>query len=204
MMSLPFPLTSIIDDFNRANEGPPMTGWTDILNGLEIINNQAADSGGAGMSWSVWSTLIPAANCEAYFTIATVGDGQDFIVFARVTGSGGSLGGYAVNAQRTSGRIEIYRIDGWVFTTLDYVDLAVGDGDGIGIRCLSDVIYAYHKPAAGVWAYLFSATDSTYTVPGLIGTGIDDPPLVEDARIDNFGGGDLCGATVVEVVVVVV
>ncbi len=33
--------SSLLDDFDQADEGPPITGWTDVLNGLEIVSSTA-------------------------------------------------------------------------------------------------------------------------------------------------------------------
>jgi hypothetical protein len=72
-----FPTTPILDDFNRANEGPPPSAnWSayhaswGFGDGLEVVSNQCK-----GNSYNLcgdwWSVETFGSDCEVYVTIAT-------------------------------------------------------------------------------------------------------------------------------------
>jgi hypothetical protein len=56
------PLASILDNFNRADEGRPRSApWVNFSSsGLKVVSNQAASAGGTGDNSSYWSTAFSA------------------------------------------------------------------------------------------------------------------------------------------------
>ena len=70
--ALAFPATGILDNFNRANEGPPPSAsWTtdndSLPNGLQVISNQCGSPAAQGMG-AIWNTSF-ADNQDAYCTL---------------------------------------------------------------------------------------------------------------------------------------
>lgn len=65
------------DDFNRANEAPA-TGWTDDGGaGLRVLNNALTMDVGGGVGY--WAADAALTDFEAYFLIAAVPNGSDYL-----------------------------------------------------------------------------------------------------------------------------
>lgn len=190
-----FPTTGIIDNFNRANEGPPpSTDWTTMIgsHGHKVLSNECvveSDSvGGEYASGYNASTYGP--DCEAYVTVidpATWGEG----VFARLTTlSMASADGYVF--WRSSGDVtELHRVDdgAWKQLGADGPAFVIASGDKLGIECIGSTIKGYVKDGAAAWAEQLSRSDATYGSAGYL--GIDQYPTTSEGYIglDDFGGG---------------
>lgn len=203
---MPFPTTSILDNFNRTDEGPPPSASWDypiasfVPNGLSVISNTLGrtPSNFGGAYWSA-STFGP--DSELYGTISTMvgSDTIDFGLLLRIQspGSGGAGGagmdGYYVSFTRNSPNYQllIYRIDNAVFTQLGTTqtpgNLVVGDK--IGAQIIGNSIQAYRDSGSGWASYGTPETDSTYSGAGYVGVVIADPT----GRMDDVGGGTVVG-----------
>lgn len=199
---MPFPTTSILDNFNRTDEGPPPSASWDfpigsfVPNGLSVISNTVGRTpnnfGGA-----YWVASVFGPNSEIYGTITTMvgSDTIDFGLVLRIQspGSGGAGGagmdGYFVSFIRNSPnfQLQFYRIDNAVFTQLGTTqtpgNLVVGDK--IGVQMIDDSIQAYRDAGGGWAAYGTPETDGTYSGAGYVGLVIADPT----GRMDDVGGG---------------
>ncbi len=185
-----FPVNGIIDNFNRANEGPPMTGWADLIAGLVVAAN-VCDVGGPGLNASYWTTIMTAADCEVYATIASVpASNRSMYVMARIADiAAPSFDGYALKFNKLSGTdtLQIIRIDNGTETVLGAnfsQELAVGHK--FGLEIVGTTLTAYVDTGSG-WTSLGSRTDGTYSAAGYLGLGI------ASGTCDNFGGGELGG-----------
>lgn len=183
-----FPTTSVLDDFNRANESPlsQAGAWSDDgSNGLQLVSNAVSSSSSNKQSHR---TTQPPANCEAFVTIATKpSDGQSVNVRARISSLGTSPNGYFVHALASSGTdvLTIQRFDAGANTTLATVNQEFASGDSIGIQIVGSRIGLWYKASAGSWTELTSTTDATYTAAGYIGIG----GFSTSWTLDSFGGG---------------
>lgn len=185
-----FPTTPVLDTFNRANEGPPMTGWTDVAGGVKVLSNTAVGSA-AGANVSLYSTAF-SSNQEAYVKISTTPtDGTDVQIFARFSGGPGN--GYAVTALKVAGSsndvIGLIRYDGGSpvgigsDSTQEY-----SSADSIGIVCIGSSISVLYKPSAGSWTVLQTVTDATYSGSSNIGLLVNN---TSPGVVDDFGGGNV-------------
>ena len=173
-----FPTTGILDNFNRANEGPPMTGWTDINAGLEVISNVA---GGHDSNNASYYTSSFGANQEAYLTITTVG----------ATGEGVYLtfrdGSYNLNISKSAGT------DTWTLWEGDNNLLSgtqeISNGDSIGISAIDSLITCWYKATGGSWVELGHVTNTADLTSGVVGIEVDGTTY----RFDDFGGGTVTG-----------
>jgi hypothetical protein len=190
-----FPSTDILDTFNRANEGPPMTGWTTISSGLKVLTNQCAPND-TDHNNAARTTAMSGPDVEAYVTIAThpVAAGES-AVGARIDSAGGGIyaTGYWVIHSPSGGTdpINIYRTDP-APTLLQGFSQDLAAGDKLGIRCRGSTIEAWAS-VSGVWQLIGTATDTTYA-----GTGSNNKIALHNygnggsgARYDNFGGGTI-------------
>lgn len=193
-----FPTTSILDTFDRANEGPPPSAnWSSAIGalggGFKVVSNACAVDGlgVAGAASDYWNVSTFPANCEAYFTITTLPtDTNSVQLFAR----GQQLGdltadAYSVAIERddTLGdTVAIVRLDNATGTVLGTpVSVTFQVGDSIGIELVGSSIRSKYKPVGGSWSQLDSQTDGTYTGTGYIGIIADNTAVV----INDFGGG---------------
>lgn len=196
-----FPSTPILDNFNRADEGPPPSAsWTAINSpGFQVSANQLAPVDN-GDNYALWTATFNA-NQEVYWTVSTVQlSGSYSTIFARLYNNAGVFSGYLMeHFSQTAGSTEtlyLGRIDSNAFTQLGpSVSLIVGAGDTWGMRCVGSSIEAWYKTVAGRWSQLVRVMDTTYN---------GDSPYNQigayhygaiagtvPARWDNFGGGSI-------------
>jgi hypothetical protein len=196
-----FPVTGILDSFDRADEGPPMTGWTTGLrggtNGLKIVTNQCQGAVAAAANDGYWNAQQYGPDCEVYCTLVTLPtSGDELELWARVQNPGTSVVGYLVRFIRnTPGnltRIQIYRSDNNVQTQLGVeVGTApvMAPGDKFGLQIVGGALNVYMNRGAG-WVLQRSETDTTYQGSGYLGLRFFNSST---ATVDDFGGGGLSG-----------
>lgn len=192
----PGPLTSVLDTFNRANEGPPMTGWTAWLDsGLKVLSNQCAPND-SGLNNAYYSTAMDSPDVDAYVTLAAItADAGWQEVWARLDPAAvtGYCVGYIPNYSASQSYINLNRWVASSVTTLASIPIAdLSAGDKIGIRCHGSTIEAWVY-TSGIWTMVASETDTAND-----GTGTKNKLALNingngstAARFDDFGGG-LC------------
>ena len=177
-----FPETSVLDDFNRDNEGPPPSAsWTNVDNGLKVVSNAVEGDTGAG-NWSNYNVSTYGSDCECYITLGV--DMQAVNVYARLSAVDSEDDGYRVTSY--DDEVLIYRLDDGVATQLGTeVSQAYASGDQLGIECKGSNISSYYNDGGSGWGVLDTQVDATYDAAGYIGMRIynDNKPC------DNFGGG---------------
>ena len=195
---LSFPIVPVADDFNRAKEGPPATGWTTPFGaGWKVLSNQFVPN--AADAYAQWGTS-QSADLEAYVTISTMPDiNKGVRILARFDPS--TQTGYSVLFVRTAGNDTLMverATGGFTFTTIassSSFNLNVSGGDALGIRCIGTTIQGWVKTTnqqttGGTWQQFASATDTTYA-----GTGSNNKVVLYTntavGAYDNFGGGSL-------------
>jgi hypothetical protein len=186
-----FPLTPILDSFNRANEGPPLSSnWTTLYGGLKVSSNQVANTAGDIFSLEYWNPTNFSKDQEAYFTASTGATAMDgvslYIKYDNVTQNG-----YAFRMDNPEGTMDISRVTGGTSTVL--LSLAASlppvDGDKYGLSYVSGTLKAYRN-RGGSWSQIGTVADTTYqTQTGKIALGLYE--FGTTARIDDFGGGSL-------------
>ena len=202
---MPFPSTSVLDNFNRANGGPPASAsWSPLYtaeaDGFEVITNEAAPNSNATDNSDYWNPTTFGPDSEAFLT-AVVGDtGGEMGVFVRVQGitSDGIFDCYAILPDFSASPDSwiIYRSDNGAFTQLGAAlsSTNVGAGDGIGLEVIGNSLQGYRKPSGGSWATIGTArSDTTYPGAGYIAMYGSRTVM----RLDDFGGGTVVAAAVV-------
>lgn len=202
-----FPTTSIIDNFNRANEGPPLSSsWSRTFyatSGLEVVSNGAMQDDVNQVAGEYRNTGTYGPDSEAYITIttrATSGDYCTVWVDARLQDPNAStIDGYEVEMVMREGNttvniVRIWKIVNNSFSQLGSdINTTISNGDSFGIEVTGTgtvTIKAYHKPSGGSWGEIGSATDSSSPInsAGYIGIGIYDSGSAQTV-LDDFGGG---------------
>lgn len=191
---MPFPTTAILDNFNRANTGPPPSaswsqGYGGIFGQFKVVSNQAAvNSLIFGYAENYWN-VATYADCEAYVTIAAKpAAGSLFALMVRTVDIATNPDGYLLVLTPSAGTdtLQIDRGDNGVRTLLGAaVSQEVSVGDSIGIRAIGSTLTCWYKPSGGSWTELFSRTDATYSAAGRIELITNSAATI----VDDFGGG---------------
>jgi hypothetical protein len=194
-----FPQNAVLDDFNRANQGPPpSTNWSILHNGVDagkVVSNQWAANGNPSCGY--WNPTSFGPDQEVYCSLPVrASDGQRFDLNARVQGTLASQNGYVLRLNPAAGAandaITIRRITNGSTTTLKSFTQEVSNGDGLGLTAIGSVLTALYKPSGGAWGILGSydtVNDATkYTAGGFIGFECN---LDSSIRMDDFGGGNV-------------
>lgn len=183
-----FPLTPLLDDFNRADGGlggnwvSPAFG---VLGTFTIVSNQAVPSASAYMAWV--RSFGPDQEC--YVDVPTLpASGQDVLLSARRVSTGTPApDGYEAKVTWSTSQVQIRKSVTQVNTTLLTISaVTFGAGDSFGFRADGTLLTAFQK-TGGVWAELGSIADSTFLGGGFLGARSSDAVT----RLDNFGGGAL-------------
>ena len=185
-----FPTTPILDDFNRADEGPPPSAdWSSVTGivGVVVSSNVAAPNG-AGTSSAIY-TAASYTDMEAYEDIPTLPSTNYTIgVFLRgqQVGSGATIDGYLVRTKPSTSEVLIDRVDNGALTRLvTQASVTFSAGYKIGGRIVGSAITAWVHDGSN-WSQVASTTDSTYSGSGNIGIFGGSSAY----RVDNFGGGE--------------
>jgi hypothetical protein len=195
------PTTGILDNFNRANEGPPPSAsYTGAISGNALTNawvvtSNVAAGNRTGASTCWWNVSTFGPDMEGYFTVTTkVGSGAYCGVFLRLQSPGGAgWDGYTLYYNTDAGGanddMEIYRADNGVETLLGAsVTQEVATSDQFFANAVGTALKIHQNGTERV-----SRTDATYGSAGYIGLYMDDTT----GRIDDFGGGTVVTASTV-------
>lgn len=190
---------TLLDNFNRADQGPPpSTDWTTLLNGHNILSNLVRGNNGSASNVSLWDIATYGADVEAYLSIPTlVADGENVEVYARMTTLvGATVDGYLARWNRVSGAsndtLQLYSVTNGVATKLG-ADIATQEmtaGDKLGIEIIGTTISLYTY-TGGAWTNKGSRTDSTYSAAGYVGIGC----VGNTGRFDDFYAGTITVAS---------
>lgn len=187
-----FPTTSVLDNFNRTNEGPPPSAsWSGpVFSGhgqLKVSSNTCIPDG-AGNKNDYWNVATFGPDSEAFVTITSKGATAWVDVFVRLASPGTTgVDGYSVEMDSGAATVTHYRIDNGVLTALgSAISQAFSNGDALGLKIVGSTLQAYRQPSGGSWATLGTTrSDSTYTAAGNIGLHAANTSVV----MDDFGGG---------------
>lgn len=190
---MPFPTTSILDDFNRADNTSSLgASWSSPIesgfSSFGILSNQAYPAGGFRDNY--WNTSY-AADQEVFVTVAAINDITGFTrIFARLNTPGGSVyNGYALelNANVPSAYLTKF-VAGAQTDISGGTSSSLVAGDSFCLVCSGTNISHWRKPAAGSWTLVNTVVDSSITSGGFLGLHTRDETLV---RFNDFGGGSI-------------
>jgi len=200
-----YPTTGILDDFNRANAGPPPSDLWDTTvsgNGHDLrysnapgllISSGAAKAAADGEASMRWSAVLASADNEAYCTLNQVAYSVE--VWARHEGRAdvntGSPWGYLLFWSGSGQNLRLQKYGpgggvGWVdLTAAVAIPGGAVNGMKLGIRCLGTAITGWYQKPGGAWTQILTVSDSTFTTGPQVGVLVYQQFMV----IDDFGGG---------------
>lgn len=204
-----FPTTSILDNFNRANEGPPPSASWSAWNAFFSIPEQLVVSGNAcksntaldtGSDW--WNASTPGPDCEVYATLSNwptlgVGDGMGVSLLLRLVGqdtAGPTFSYYMLSVNQSYGSSPAYtisRVTEAGTSILKSGTVTIATGDAIGMDRVGDTLAFHRKPSGGSWTSVDSVTDGSplSAVAGRLALSIT-PDAGGLLSADDFGGGN--------------
>lgn len=200
-----FPTTPILDNFNRANEGPPITGWhtptygvMPYSGGMRILSNLMTTYESNNVGVAVWNAGVVGPNCEIYITVInTEVTLSDLYLFWRrddkdsTTPTGYFLHVGFGNGITDDGFFELWRNDAGSNVLLDHSAFDTAIGSSVGASMIGSAIKTYYKAPAGVWIEKQSITDTTYSSAGWIGVSGNSLIGGQVIELDDFGGGSI-------------
>lgn len=195
-----FPETSVLDSFDRSNEGPPPSAsWRSDsaragFSTLSVSSNQCVSSGGDG---GLWGTAV-GPETELFTTIADIaanGAQTQFFLRANDVGNTSTVTGYELRWFRadasTGTQYQFYRWDtGGVQTDLGAFGTESGgswsNGIKFGVSMVGSTLTLYVN--RGSWSQIDTRSDSTYNSSGYIGLRLSGSTAT---KYDDFGGGTI-------------
>jgi hypothetical protein len=188
---MPFPLTSILDNFNRADSNPLNGSWTNSWYGdgnWKLASNSIVGAVGNFVG-ARYNAATYGPDCEVYVSIPTA-DPSDFRMFLRVTGPDATPTGYCFETSSNVGSIS--EVNAGSRTQLGVTfGCTLSNGDKLGFRAIGSSLTAWQY-TSGSWSLLATRTDSTHTGAGYL--------AFEDAYnlqvLDDFGGGTVVNGIV--------
>jgi hypothetical protein len=182
-----YPSTGILDDFNRANAGPPLSAsWTALYGGWKVVSQQAVVDHMDDTYASEYYNVATYANPEAYITIVNKPTTNSYIFIELYNAA--FTQEYYLSVQTLSGTdaITLQYWDGDAGAQLGAtVNQEITNGDSVGISVISGTVIAWYKSGAGAWTNVREVADTHVTGPYYITiTSVDDGEI-----FDNFGGG---------------
>jgi RHS repeat-associated protein/uncharacterized repeat protein (TIGR01451 family) len=193
-LPIDFPATEVLDDFNRADQGPPPgANWSEthvVLEQFEVVD-QAAQNAGDQFCSNHWNVDTFGPDSEAFFTLSSIPQDPYSSVglWLRLTGIDEmSPDGYAVT-YIANGSIVAYRFDDGSYVQIgSSLYQSLSPGDRFGARMVGDTISIYVDTGSG-WNVIGTITDSTYASAGYIGLICYAYQATSTWAVDDFGGG---------------
>ncbi len=204
MADVTFPSTQVLDNFNRGN-GALGGNWAGAGQGTYRINNQNVQVRGSGSTW--WSSTPFGPDQEAYFTFAqTPAAAAKQGLFLKIRSNGNNpnpnnsqssliqvVYDSAAGAVVVSTKVPGQNLNQTV--TQASFPATFGNTDQLGARTRADGTVKVYKN--GTLIGTVNVTDGLQPWPadfaaggGLIGVYFDGTTSQNQARFDNFGGGD--------------
>jgi hypothetical protein len=195
-----FPTTTLIDNFNRANETPLSTAgnWSSPAflgdGAYNLTGNQLVDPGGGGWRSIYWDVSF-GPDSEVWCTTPVEPLAAIELIARLSSPGGGSAAGYMAHFAEGAGACGLYRIVSNIQTQIGgTATITIGNNDQFGLEVTGTgatvTISAYHKPAAGAWTQIITFGDTNaarITSAGFIGLAASIG--AGGASIDDFSGG---------------
>ncbi len=185
-------VTTVLDNFNRADVDPMAGNWTaDPFNlgegGFALVSNQIRSHSNLNNT-EYWNPNTFGPNTEAQITFGTVGVNTHgcFLAVRIAAPVTAGADGYEFGANSgTTNIAQYFRVDNTVGTQLGGNESQVwATGDVMGVDMIVDVLKGYRKASGGAWASFPPRTDATYTAAGYVGVNC----YSDVYRLDDFIG----------------
>lgn len=195
---------TVLDNFNRPNEGPPPSShWTSVNNNLKVVNNNVEGTTNDDYNGAYWNTVFNS-NCEVYYQITswpgTPGTDEINFVQAATRIDMVQLNGYVVSFEEDEDEdfyIGVYRLDNGVetlITAYNYLGQSLDPTNSwVGLQSDGSIhrVFINNGGENDDWIYTLSKTDSTYINNGYLLLAFWSSAVISDMSADNFSGGKI-------------
>lgn len=184
-----FPVTGVLDDFNRAS-GSVGGSWVAATTlGLAITSQQQLSPTTTSGVSPVWDGAVFGTSQEAFVTLATVPTASTEIdLMLKVQGTIWSAGHIEVRYDNTKKHIVVSTYassQGW--RSYATINVTMSAGDQLGARAYSNGMVEVLRNGARLGTMSVTAWPS-YALTGRIGMTLAGSSVT---RVDNFGGGTI-------------
>lgn len=187
-----FPVNGVLDDFNRANTGPPPSanwtgtnGWLFGDNFLKVITNSLACT--SVVADGYWNASLFGPNAELYVTVSTP---ESFRLGIRIVTPNAvdlTTDGYVVTYLHSGSNITIGRCDNCSNTVIGPpVTQTLSSGNKLYVSAEGPNLKVYLF-SGGSWSLLLQRADPTYGGLGYLAVALSSTTTV----LDDFGGGTI-------------
>jgi hypothetical protein len=154
---------SVIDNFNRADQGPPMTGWTTWIGSWAVRSNQAKNIGGVASTTYYSSASYPFPSGVSVKVSTLPPSGQQIQIGLGDPTGGGTDNWYKVVLSFPGGNanISINRVINGTISTLGGTATTFLAGDDLGIFYDKSKVTAWRR-SGGQWFKVIEGTDNTH------------------------------------------
>lgn len=165
---------SLIDDFNRTNEGPPLSSsWTQsgrVSYGFQVVTNEGQAETVSNTCEEYYNVRDYGPDVEAHYTIGQVSSTTFSSVAVRMADEDtANVDCYYAQQRGTTG-LQLWRLDNDTDTALGSIQTqTIATGDKIGISAIGTTITGYFDDGGAGWAPFDSTMDSTYSSAGPVG-----------------------------------
>lgn len=191
-----WPLSALLDDFNRANENPLSNAGKWSKNGnsgasLQVISNRVGDTA-TNATGAFWNNASYGPNAEAWMTVPIVPTGTGFVGLllnlAGAAGSGTWSGYFFAWIPGTPAAFVLQEANNPAVNQIAFAAGSLNAGDKMLVRYKDGVLYGYrYDVSAGTWSLVVRAQTTVYQRSGFIGIRKSGSVW----RGDDFGGGAL-------------
>lgn len=187
-----FPTTGILDDFNRANEGPPLSSsWVISYEGLKVVSNQCAPNATSENWYEDKYNTSWGSDVEAYFTIATL-DVNTEDVYTYIKNDGSTA--YSIHYNGTAIWLG-YLVSGDE-TLLNATNYTLQSGYKLGISYVDGVLTGWVNNTTSWTSVVTASNSSSLNTSGFTYLGMHS--INGSMRYDDFGGGNYTAPIVSE------
>jgi hypothetical protein len=179
-----FPTTSILDNFNRADQDPLSSSWTNYQGGLKVVSNRCVGKTGLANTDIAYWNSANYADVELYGTVGIKPENDlgTLNLYFRVDTA--TANGYVLvyNKLTAGDTLVVYKLTGGSPTQILSISQAISLNDVIGISMVGSLITVYRNGSS-----VGSVSDSTYSAAKRIALGVKY--TTTSGAWDDVGGG---------------
>ena len=185
-----FPTSSVVDDFNRADNDSPGANWTEIDVDVDIASNQLSFNADAAVYYNAAKYL----NFDAFFTLK--GTGRILFDMRQALSSDrnndattvNNWSGHYLDIEADFDTITLWRYDSGSANQRGTIIAISGLGTDstIGVRLIGHSFEFYHKPSAGSWTLVGSRWDDQFDTQGRIGLHSFETTQIDDFSVATY------------------
>ena len=184
MAELPFPSTELVDDFNRADTGPPPSAsWTTHDGvGLLVAGNRVNPSTSGTDNASHYHVKAYGPSLDVTCKVDTKGANWMSLVLRLTNTAGGGFRAIEVAWLVSPNAIVVFDALNGTYTQVGpRYPVAWASGDSLGVRAMGSAIRPYIQAGAGAWNQVGYIWDTSHALEaGFVGMNLGSTDMFGD------------------------